>query len=145
RRAHVQRPGLPQEPDSCVVSEHGSRQGADCPVRAAHCGGEHGRRRSPQYHIRRLERRCVGEAPPGIHAGSVRSLRYEATMRTKISVLIVDDSAVVRQVLTAVLQKDAGIEVMGAVADPIFAMQRMNKSWPDVIVLDVEMPRMDGI
>lgn len=66
-------------------------------------------------------------------------------MRTTLSVLIVDDSAVVRQVLTAVLQKDAGIEVMGAVADPIFAMQRMNKSWPDVIVLDVEMPRMDGI
>jgi two-component system chemotaxis response regulator CheB len=66
-------------------------------------------------------------------------------MRPTIKVLIVDDSAVVRQVVTAVLQKDAGIEVIAAVADPIFAMQRMKKLWPDVIVLDVEMPRMDGI
>ncbi|HUH58613.1 MAG TPA: chemotaxis response regulator protein-glutamate methylesterase [Candidimonas sp.] len=66
-------------------------------------------------------------------------------MRAKINVLIVDDSAVVRQVLTAVLKQDAGIDVVGAVADPIFAMQRMKKLWPDVIVLDVEMPRMDGI
>lgn len=62
-----------------------------------------------------------------------------------IRVLIVDDSAVVRQVLTAVLKRDAGIEVMGAVPDPIFAMERMNRDWPDVVVLDVEMPRMDGI
>jgi len=60
-------------------------------------------------------------------------------------VLIVDDSAVVRQVVTSVLRKDPAIEVMGAVADPIFAMARMRQAWPDVIVLDVEMPRMDGI
>jgi two-component system chemotaxis response regulator CheB len=43
------------------------------------------------------------------------------------------------------LQKDTGIEVIGTVSDPIFAMRRMEKEWPDVIVLDVEMPRMDGI
>jgi two-component system, chemotaxis family, protein-glutamate methylesterase/glutaminase len=60
-------------------------------------------------------------------------------------VLIVDDSAVVRQVITAVLSKDRMIEVIGAVADPIFAMQRMKMQWPDVIVLDIEMPRMDGV
>ena len=63
----------------------------------------------------------------------------------KIKVLVVDDSAVVRQVVSEVLTRDPGIEVMGAVADPIFAMERMHKAWPDVIVLDVEMPRMDGI
>src|SRR5450830_937781 len=62
-----------------------------------------------------------------------------------IKVLIIDDSAVVRQVLTATLGQDPAIEVIGAAADPVFAMDKMNKQWPDVIVLDVEMPRMDGI
>ncbi|MGZ8180514.1 MAG: protein-glutamate methylesterase/protein-glutamine glutaminase [Methylobacter sp.] len=64
---------------------------------------------------------------------------------TQIKVLIVDDSAVVRQVLTANLSQDPGINVIGAASDPVFAMARMQKQWPDVIVLDVEMPRMDGI
>lgn len=63
----------------------------------------------------------------------------------KIKVLIVDDSAVVRQVLTAALSEDAGIEVIATASDPIFAMDKMRVQWPDVIVLDVEMPRMDGI
>jgi two-component system, chemotaxis family, protein-glutamate methylesterase/glutaminase len=62
-----------------------------------------------------------------------------------INVLIVDDSAVVRQVLTAVLDADPGIHVQGVASDPIYAMRRMNDDWPDVVVLDVEMPRMDGI
>jgi two-component system, chemotaxis family, protein-glutamate methylesterase/glutaminase len=63
----------------------------------------------------------------------------------KIKVLIVDDSAVVRQVMTTLLTKDSGIEVIGAASDPIFAMTKMNQDWPDVILLDIEMPRMDGI
>jgi len=63
----------------------------------------------------------------------------------KISVLVVDDSAVVRKVLSEGLARDPGIEVLPAAADPIFAMEHMAKRWPDVIVLDVEMPRMDGI
>jgi len=63
----------------------------------------------------------------------------------RIKVLIVDDSAVVRQVLTAELAKDAGIEVIGSASDPVFALEKMQKQWPDVIVLDIEMPRMDGI
>ena len=66
-------------------------------------------------------------------------------MTPPIKVLIVDDSAVVRQVLTAALDRDPGIRVIGAAADPIFAMERMNRDWPDVVVLDIEMPRMDGI
>jgi two-component system chemotaxis response regulator CheB len=65
--------------------------------------------------------------------------------RAEIQVLIVDDSAVVRQVLTAVLDREPGIHVSGTAADPIFAMERMNRDWPDVVILDVEMPRMDGI
>lgn len=63
----------------------------------------------------------------------------------RIQVLVVDDSAVVRQVVTALLAQDPGIEVFAAVADPILAMARMAAQWPDVIVLDIEMPRMDGI
>lgn len=62
-----------------------------------------------------------------------------------IRVLIVDDSAVVRQVIQEVLSKEDDIQVMGAAPDPIFAMERMKKEWPDVIILDIEMPRMDGI
>lgn len=63
----------------------------------------------------------------------------------KTRVLIVDDSAVVRQVLQSQLAADPEIEVIGAAADPILAMERMKLQWPDVLVLDVEMPRMDGI
>ena len=63
----------------------------------------------------------------------------------RIKVMVVDDSAVVRQVVTALLEADPEIEVLAAVADPILAMTRMAKQWPDVIVLDIEMPRMDGI
>jgi two-component system chemotaxis response regulator CheB len=64
---------------------------------------------------------------------------------SKIKVFVVDDSAVVRQVVTGLLADDPGIEVLGSASDPIFALERMQAVWPDVIVLDVEMPRMDGI
>jgi two-component system chemotaxis response regulator CheB len=60
-------------------------------------------------------------------------------------VIVVDDSAVVRQVISDVLSRERSIRVTAAVADPLFAMQRMHQDWPDVIVLDLEMPRMDGI
>ncbi len=63
----------------------------------------------------------------------------------KIGVFIVDDSAVVRQILSEILGSDPAIRLIGSAADPIFAQQKMQRDWPDVIVLDVEMPRMDGI
>jgi two-component system chemotaxis response regulator CheB len=63
----------------------------------------------------------------------------------RINVIVIDDSAVVRQAITATLSRDRSINVMAAVADPLFAMQRMRIQWPDVVVLDVEMPRMDGL
>lgn len=66
-------------------------------------------------------------------------------MSAPVSVFIVDDSAVVRQVLAGILGADPGIRVAGAAPDPIFALQKMQRDWPDVIILDVEMPRMDGI
>ncbi|HEY4072889.1 MAG TPA: chemotaxis response regulator protein-glutamate methylesterase [Herbaspirillum sp.] len=62
-----------------------------------------------------------------------------------IKVMVVDDSAVVRQVVTQLLEAATGIHVIAAVADPLLAIERLKQQWPDVIVLDVEMPRMDGI
>jgi two-component system chemotaxis response regulator CheB len=62
-----------------------------------------------------------------------------------IKVMVVDDSAVVRQVVAALLGAAPGIQVIAAVADPLLAIERLKVQWPDVIVLDVEMPRMDGI
>lgn len=63
----------------------------------------------------------------------------------QINVLVVDDSAVVRQVLTDLLSRDPQIHIQGTASDPLFALERMKKSWPDVIILDIEMPRMDGL
>lgn len=63
----------------------------------------------------------------------------------KIRVMIVDDSAVVRQVIRENLEREPDIEVIGAAADPLFALDKMRGNWPDVITLDVEMPRMDGL
>ena len=66
-------------------------------------------------------------------------------MRKKIRVLIIDDSASVRQTLSAILSADPEIEVMGVAGDPFIAARRLQEDVPDVITLDVEMPRMDGI
>lgn len=61
-----------------------------------------------------------------------------------ITAFVIDDSAVVRKHLTETLTA-GGIQVLGSAADPVFAMPKLQSNWPDVIVLDVEMPRMDGI
>lgn len=66
-------------------------------------------------------------------------------MNTPTRVFIIDDSAVMRQVMTAILEKDPAIKVVGSAPDPLFAQQKMANEWPDVILLDIEMPRMDGI
>ncbi|AKZ62356.1 chemotaxis protein [Herbaspirillum hiltneri N3] len=62
-----------------------------------------------------------------------------------IKVMIVDDSSVVRQVIQDLLEPCHDISVIATAPDPIFAMAKMRANWPDVIVLDIEMPRMDGI
>ncbi|MEE4245115.1 MAG: chemotaxis response regulator protein-glutamate methylesterase [Kangiellaceae bacterium] len=66
-------------------------------------------------------------------------------MNNKIKVLIVDDSALIRLLLTEILSKDDEIEVVGAAEDPLEARDKIKRSNPDVITLDVEMPKMDGI
>lgn len=60
-------------------------------------------------------------------------------------VLIVDDSAVVRQALREIIESDPSLEVMGAVGDPYAAAQKIRHETPDAIILDLEMPKMDGL
>jgi len=67
------------------------------------------------------------------------------TISKPIRVLIVDDSAFVRQVLKEILETDPEIEVMGVASDPYVAVERIRSERPDVMTLDVEMPRMDGL
>ena len=63
----------------------------------------------------------------------------------KIRVLTVDDSALMRQVLAELLSRDPGIEVIGSAPDPFIAREKIKALNPDVITLDVEMPRMNGL
>ncbi|MCH8134405.1 MAG: response regulator, partial [Proteobacteria bacterium] len=63
----------------------------------------------------------------------------------KIGVLIIDDSAVVRKLLTAILSNDPEIEVVGTAVDAHVAREKIKRLHPDVLTLDVEMPKMDGI
>jgi len=66
-------------------------------------------------------------------------------LNKKIHVLIVDDSATVRQGFSKILNPLSFVSHVTVASDPIFAMEKMEKEWPDVIILDIEMPRMDGI
>ena len=69
----------------------------------------------------------------------------KSTPRRPYQVLVVDDSAVVRQAIQTILDGDPDLEVMAVASDPLVAAERIRKRVPDVITLDVEMPRMDGI
>ncbi len=62
-----------------------------------------------------------------------------------VNVFVIDDSAVVRQVVSDLINDAPGLHLLGVAPDPLYALDKMQKAWPDVIVLDVEMPRMDGI
>ncbi len=67
------------------------------------------------------------------------------TRRNPVKVLVVDDSALVRQLMTQLLEEDPGIKVVGSAADPYIARDKIKQLDPDVLTLDVEMPRMDGL
>lgn len=62
-----------------------------------------------------------------------------------IKVLIIDDSALIRRLLSDILSTDPEIEVVGTASDPIIAREKIKKLLPDVLTLDIEMPRMDGL
>lgn len=64
---------------------------------------------------------------------------------SKVKVLIVDDSAMIRQLMTELLSNVPGIEVVGVASDPYVAREKIKQLNPDVLTLDVEMPRMDGL
>ncbi|MGI4857538.1 MAG: response regulator, partial [Janthinobacterium lividum] len=63
----------------------------------------------------------------------------------KPSVLVIDDSALMRTVMSELLRADPDMGAVATASDPLVAMERMKKGWPDVMVLDIEMPRMDGL
>ncbi len=65
--------------------------------------------------------------------------------KEKIKVLIVDDSAIVRQSLVEIIKSEKDLEVMGTASDPYLAAKKIMDEVPDVITLDIEMPRMDGL
>jgi len=69
----------------------------------------------------------------------------QAVQSKKIRVLVVDDSALVRKMLTEMLEQDPAIEVVGSAQDPFMAREKIKQLNPDVLTLDVEMPRMDGV
>src|SRR4051812_323825 len=70
---------------------------------------------------------------------------HNMTQRRKTRVLVVDDSAIVRKLVSDILRQDPEIEVVGTAVDPYVARDKIIELDPDVITLDIEMPRMDGL
>src|SRR5437773_9757134 len=66
-------------------------------------------------------------------------------MSDRIRVLVVDDSALMRKLIPAILARDSSIEVVGTAMDGAFALKKIEELQPDVVTLDLEMPRMDGM
>ena len=66
-------------------------------------------------------------------------------MKKSIKVLVIDDSALVRQTLSEIIESDRQLSVIGTAGDPYLAANKIREEIPDVITLDVEMPRMDGL
>ena len=63
----------------------------------------------------------------------------------KIKVLIIDDSALIRSILSEIIRNESDMEVIGVAPDPLVARELIKQTNPDVLTLDVEMPKMDGL
>lgn len=72
-------------------------------------------------------------------------MRESGLESRKIRVLVIDDSAIVRKILSEALASEADIEVVGTAPDPLIALEKIKRLKPDVLTLDIEMPRMDGL
>lgn len=72
-------------------------------------------------------------------------MNMTATVQRKIKVVVVDDSALIRSLLTSIINEAPDMEVVATASDPIVARERIRETNPDMITLDVEMPRMDGL
>ena len=101
--------------------------------------GEGRREARFSLHSRNTDRRTLPTPP------QMKREELVMTIAKKIRVLIVDDSATVRQTLKQVLESDASLEVIATASDPYVAVERIKHEVPDVITLDIEMPRMDGL
>jgi len=82
---------------------------------------------------------------PGRNAVEKSGLAPAAAAKPRVRVLIVDDSALVRRILTEVLSADPALEVVGTAGDAYVAREKIKQLSPDVLTLDVEMPKMDGV
>jgi len=80
-----------------------------------------------------------------VNAPSLTALRGTAVTAGKVRVLIVDDSVVIRHLLREALQSDPAIDVVGAEANGVAALERIPQVRPDLVTLDIEMPQMDGL
>jgi two-component system chemotaxis response regulator CheB len=87
----------------------------------------------------------MGVMPENLFPKAERRCGFERGLRKMIRVLIVDDSAIVRKILTEELSRYEDIEIVGTAVDPYVARDKIVKLKPDVITLDLEMPRMDGL
>src|SRR4029078_1137396 len=104
------------------------------------------------WHRRRPARCWPKSAPPrrALRRRPAPSFSFEAAMpmppiRTKTRVVVVDASALVRGLLAEIINRQADMQCVGAASDPYAAREMIRAMTPDVITLDVEMPRMDGI
>ena len=66
-------------------------------------------------------------------------------MSEPVRVLVVDDSALMRKMIPQIIERDSGIQVVGTAMDGEFALKKMDELKPDVVTLDLDMPRMDGM
>src|ERR1700743_3276207 len=74
-----------------------------------------------------------------------RSIGGHPGVDRKIRVMVVDDSVVIRRLITRVLEEDPAIEVVGTAANGLLALQKVDELYPDIMTLDIEMPELDGL